>query len=320
MLETSARLLDLLALFQTRRLWTGSELADRLGVTPRTLRRDVERLRALGYDVEAVSGPGGGYQFVGGGAVPPLLLTEDEAVTLSVALRTSVEASAGGSERALALLAKLDRLLPERARAQVAALHHQTVVVGAGPRVDAGLLARLAAACRDSDAVSVRYRPWNGEPAERTLHPLRLAHTGNRRWYLVAWDVGRADWRTLRVDRIEALLRVGPRVVRPDPPPDLERYVSDAISNAPYPCRAVLELDGPVEALSERVPPWIGVLRAAGPGTSRLEIGAWSWESVVGYALLAGVPFRVVEPRELVDVVAAVAARLTAAAPSTREV
>jgi predicted DNA-binding transcriptional regulator YafY len=318
MLETSARLLALLALLQGRRSWSGAELAGELGVTARTLRRDVERLRALGYDVEAVSGPGGGYQF-GAGALPPLLLSEDEAVTVTVALRTLVEGPAGGAgEQGLGVLVKLDRLLPERLRGRVAALHSQTVVLSApGQRVDATVLSRLAGACRDSDAVRLRYRTAGGEVGERTVAPLRLAHTGNRRWYLVAWEEARGGWRTYRVDRIEAIVAVGPRVVRPDPPPDLERYVSESIAAAPYPCRARLALEGPRAELVGKVPPWVGVLRETGPTSCELEIGGPTWEAVVLYAVAAGVEFRVLDPPELIAVVEQVAARLARGAASS---
>jgi predicted DNA-binding transcriptional regulator YafY len=311
---TSARLLQLLALLQARRWWGGPELAERLGVTGRTLRRDVDRLRELGYEVEATSGPGGGYRFGPGSELPPLLLSEDEAVTLTVALRAAVELADGG-DHVPAVLAKLDQILPDRLRARVAAVHSQTVSVG-GPRsvIDPTLLTRLAAACRDGDAVRITYRPADGPPAERTVHPLRLAHTGSRRWYLVAWDPSRDAWRTLRVDRIEALLAVGPRVTRPPPPEDLELWVAQAIARAPYPCQGTFEVEGTLTELSARIPQWIGALRESGPGRCRLEVGGPDWVSVVSYATICDAPLRIVGPPELALVAARVGARLTAAA------
>ncbi|MEZ4241229.1 MAG: YafY family protein [Myxococcota bacterium] len=313
MLETSARLLELLGLFQARRLWPGTELADRLGVTPRTLRRDVERLRALGYAVEAASGPGGGYQFAGG-HLPPLLLSEDEAVALTVALRTALSTPGVPGERALAVLTKLERVLPDRLRPQVAALHEQTVVLArtVAP-VDPSTLTRLAAACRDSEAAQIRYRTHGGEVSERTVHPLRLVHTGNQRWYLVAWDVAREDWRTLRVDRVEAVLRIGPRVVRAEPPEDVAQYVSDAVSRAAYPCQGAFELQLGAEAAAAAIPPWIGALTPLSPDTCRLDVGAGSWDAVAMYGAMAGVPFRVLGPEPLREAVRAMAARFAAA-------
>jgi predicted DNA-binding transcriptional regulator YafY len=313
-LETSARLLRLLALLQGRRFWSGAELAEELGVTDRTLRRDVDRLRDLGYAVEAVSGRGGGYQLGHTASMPPLLLGEEEAVTLAVALRTAVESVEGLDDRVLGVLVKLDQLLPERLRARVAALHSQTVSLGSPyRRIDASLLATLAAACRDSDAVRMRYRTFRGEASERVVYPLRLVHTGSHRWYLVAWEATNGGWRTLRVDRIEAVLGVGPRVMRPAPPDDLEAYVSESITSAPYPCRARVELDGTPDELRGRVPPWIGVLQPSGPRTCVLDIGAGSWDGVAGQLVGIGLPFRAVDPPELVERLRDVGRRLTGA-------
>ncbi|MEQ1502307.1 MAG: WYL domain-containing protein [Myxococcota bacterium] len=310
MVEGSGRLLSLLALFQARRSWSGTELAERLGVTGRTLRRDVDRLRALGYEVEATSGPGGGYRLAAGTVVSPLLLSEDEAVMLTVALQSALAVE---GERVLPILAKVDQLLPDRLRARVAAVHAQTVMVGRpAVQVDTRLLSRLASACRDSEAVLLRYRAATGEASERTIHPLRLAHTGNRRWYLVGWDPERAAWRTLRVDRVQAIVRTGPRVVRPDPPEDLAGYVSTSIAHAPYPCRATFELTGDHASLSARVPAWIGALSPAGPDRCTLRIGAPDWRTALAYAVMSGAPFRAIEPPELVHAERALADDLSA--------
>ena len=305
---TSARLLRLLSLLQTRRAWTGPDLAERLSVTVRTLRRDVDRLREVGYEVSSASGPGGGYVFGDGSAMPPLLLGDEEAVTVAVALRAAVESDDPLGEQLLVVLSKLEPLMSERLRARVAALRSQTVAVGwTGHRVDTTLLVTLAAACRDSEAVRVRYRSLGRNAAERVLYPLRLAHTGTRRWYLVAWDTGHGSWRTFRLDRIEGIVAVGPRVARPDPPEDVARYVTHAITAAPYPCRArVRPADGAT------IPSWLGTVDADGT----LEVGAPTWDAVVGQLVLIG-PFTVVDGPELATRLAVVADRLRAAAPET---
>lgn len=308
--DTASRLLELLTLLQSRRFWPGEELAERLGVTTRTLRRDVDRLRELGYTVAATSGPGGGYQSSNGTTLPPVLLTEDEAVALTAALRGQVGA---GGEAVLPVLAKLHQLLPERLRARAAAVHEQTLTLGGRRPPDLRLLPPLATACRDSEAVRLRYRPAHREAAERTVHPLRLVHTGNGRWYLVAWDPGRGAWRTLRVDRIEALLASGPRVARPEPPADLGRWVSESIAAAPYPCVARLLVEGGVEGVRARIPAWIGVVESAGPTSSTVVLGGPSWDVVAAGALLLGQPFRVVGPPEALPAFRESAARLAAA-------
>lgn len=300
MLGTSARLLRLLAVLQARRSWTGPALAARLEVTPRTLRRDVDRLRQLGYDVASVSGPGGGYTF-GDGSDVPLLLGETEALAAAVALRTTE------------VFPKLEQLVPERLRARVGAVQTQSVTIGAAePAVDARLLSTLAAACRDSEAVRMRYRSRQAEAAERTVYPLRLAQTTARRWYLVAWDPDRGDWRTFRVDRIERIVGVGPRVVRPDPPVDVERYVSESITSAPWPCRGQVELRGTAEAMA--IPGWLGIPVPLGDDRWLLEVGAPSWDAVVGQLVMLGFPFVVVSPMALADHVQRVIERLGAAA------
>lgn len=312
MIDTSRRLLELLTLFQSRRFWPGDELADRLEVTPRTVRRDVDRLRELGYEVEATSGPGGGYRFGSGSALPPILLSEDEAVSLTLAARSAV---VDGGERFLPVLAKLDQLLPERLRARVAAVHQQTLQVGHAPlKVDLRVLTRLAMACRDGEAARLRYRPAEGPTADRTVYPLRLANTSNRRWYLIAWDPGRQGWRTLRVDRILEVLSTGPRVIRPDPPPDLARFLTEAVSSAPYPCRASFALRGSCEALQGRLPTWMGVLTPTGPDTCTLEVGGPDWDVVVAFALMTQTEFTVIGPPEAIQAVRDAAARLVRAA------
>lgn len=214
MLETSARLLRLLSLLQAHREWSGADLADRLGVTSRTIRRDVDRLRELGYPVNASPGTGGGYQLGAGAELPPLLLDDDEAVAVAVGLRTAAgQGIEGIGETSVRALAKLEQVLPSRLRRRVSALNTFTVPMLRGPQpsaVDPGVLTELANACRDGERLRFEYRDHGGSPTRRNVEPHRLVCT-ERRWYLVAWDVDRDDWRTFRADRITPTPPHGPR-------------------------------------------------------------------------------------------------------------
>src|SRR3954451_16275539 len=206
MANTSARMLRLLSLLQTHRYWPGGELADRLEVSSRTLRRDVDRLRDLGYPVDATRGAAGGYQLQAGAAVPPLLLDDDEAVAIAVGLRTAAAGAVGGfEETSVRALAKVIQLLPPRLRKRIDALRAVTPpgVFGGGPTLDAATLTTIAMACRSEERLRFDYTPRDGQAAARHVEPHRLVSLG-RRWYLIAWDLDRADWRNFRVDRIAA--------------------------------------------------------------------------------------------------------------------
>ncbi len=311
MLDTSTRLLRLLAVLQSRRFWTGTALAERLGITPRTLRRDIDRLRSLGYTISAAAGPGGGYQLGQGTALPPLLLDDDEAVAIVVSLRSAVDAFAGMSQTAVGALVKLNQLLPARLRKRVSALHAVTVSVAGGTAiVNPNTLTTLAAACRDHRQITLRYQDRGGRASTRTVEPLRLAHTGNRRWYLVAWDLSRDAWRTLRVDRIDEKLSLGAPFVPRPPPPNVERYVLEAISYAPYRHRAKFMLAASAAEVAERIPPWIGVLEPLDGKHCVLSTGAETPEALVFQAMLCGVDFELTEPESLRPHLREIAARL----------
>src|SRR5215472_9691559 len=202
MLQTSARLLRLLSLFQARRYWSGAELSQSLKVNARTLRRDVDRLRSLGYPVDSSSGVAGGYQLGAGAILPPLLLDDDEAVAVALGLRTSARGGVSGLEEpSVRALLKLEQVLPPRLRSRVAAVHGFVLPLETrAPTVDAERLSVLATACRDHDGIRFVYHDRTGSPSTRLVEPHRLVHTGYR-WYLVAWDLNRKDWRTFRVDR-----------------------------------------------------------------------------------------------------------------------
>lgn len=315
MLDTSTRLLRLLSVLQSRRSWTGAGLAERLEVTPRTLRRDIDRLRSLGYTVAAAAGPGGGYQLSRGSALPPLLLDDDEAIAIAVSLRSAMDAFAGMSQTAVSALVKLNQLLPSRLRKRVGALQAVTVSVGGtAPVLDPDTLTTLAAACRDQCQLTFDYRDRAGRASTRTVEPVRLAHTGNRRWYLVAWDVGRTAWRTLRVDRINGRPVTGAPFRPRPPPPDVERYVAEAISYAPYRHRARFKLAAAAAALAGRIPPWLGVLEPLDAQHSLLSIGAETPEILIAQVIMCGVDFELVEPEHLRPRFQEIASRLNRAA------
>jgi predicted DNA-binding transcriptional regulator YafY len=213
MANTSGRMLRLLSLLQTHRYWPGTELAGRLEVSPRTLRRDVDRLRELGYPVDAARGVAGGYQLQAGAAVPPLLLDDDEAVAIAVGLRTAAAgAVAGFEETSVRALAKVIQLLPPRLRRRIDALQAATSPggFGGGPTLDATTLTTVALACRGEERLRFEYTARDADPASRHVEPHRLVSLG-RRWYLIAWDLDRADWRSFRLDRLTAPAPTGAR-------------------------------------------------------------------------------------------------------------
>lgn len=312
MIDTSSRLLRLLSVLQARSFWAGADLAERLEITSRTLRRDIDRLRSLGYVIEATSGPGGGYQLGKGSHLPPLMLDDDEAVAVTVALRSAADGFAGLGETALSVLTKLDQLLPARLRKRVGALQAMTVSVGGGavPSLDPELLTTIAAACRDRERIEMQYRGRGAEVSTRKVEPLRLAHTGSRRWYLLAWDLGREDWRTFRVDRIEGIEALGVRFAAREPPGDVASYVAESISHAPYRHRVVVKLRGSVSELAAKVPPWCGVLEAIDDESCLLRTGAESVEGLVCQLILTGTGFELVEPRSLLPKIRRVVQRL----------
>lgn len=303
MLETSARLLRLLSLLQAHRDWSGADLADRLGVTPRTVRRDVDRLRELGYPVNASPGTGGGYQLGAGAQLPPLLLDDDEAVAVAVGLRTAAgQGIEGIGETSVRALTKLEQVLPDRLRRRVGALNAFTVPMLRPQRqqaVDPAVLTELANACRDSERLRFDYRDHGGSSSRRTVEPHRLVCT-EQRWYLVAWDVDRDDWRTFRADRVEPRPPHGPRFTpRTLPADDLAAYVSKGVSTRAYATQAVIRLLVPLETAAERITPSDGTLEAETERSCLLRTGAMSLDVMVIHVLLMGFEFEVVEPADL---------------------
>ncbi|HEV2780252.1 MAG TPA: YafY family protein [Actinophytocola sp.] len=302
-MDTAARLLKLLSLLQIRRDWTGAELAERLGVTPRTIRRDVERLRELDYPVAATPGVAGGYRLGSGTALPPLVLDDDEAVAVAMGLRTAVGGTiAGIEETSVRALTKLEQVLPSRLRRRINALQSAVVPMpGGAPAVDPQTLTTIAAACRDHQRLHVDYRSAGGTASRRVVEPARLACTG-RLWYLLAWDTGRGDWRTLRVDRITAAPGLGARFTPREPPEaDIAGYVSRAISSAPYPYRAKVVVHAPAERVRERVTPASGMVEAVDEDSCVLHVGGPELSVIPIYLARIGFEFTVLEPPELIE-------------------
>lgn len=303
MLETSARLLRLLSLLQLPREWTGVDLAERLGVSGRTVRTDVQRLRSLGYPVVASRGNVGGYRLGAGAALPPLLLDDDEAVAVTVGLRTATGGAIAGIEEAsLRALAKLEQVLPSRLRRRVNTLQTYTVPVpsdAAGPSVETSVLTTLAAVCRDRERLRFDYEDHAGAATVRTVEPYRLVNWG-RRWYLFAWDTERGDWRTFRVDRIRPRVPTGPRFTPRDLPDDVAAYVSSRVSAAAWRYRARVTVSAPAEVVADRISPAVGTVERVDEHTCVLHTGADTVETLGAYLGLLGEDFHVAGPPELV--------------------
>jgi predicted DNA-binding transcriptional regulator YafY len=294
--DTPARMLRLLSLLQTRRTWPGAELAARLGVTDRTLRRDVERLRALDYPVESGSGPAGGYRLVAGRAVPPLQLDDEEALAMAIALATATGVVGDGAVRALA---KLQQVLPARLRPRLTALTGTTAAVAprGAPPVDPGTLAVLAACCRDAEVVAFGYRDRDGTPSPRRVEPHHLVAHGGR-WYLVAFDPARDGWRSFRVDRV-ADLRPTRRTFarRALPEPDPAAWLVRSFAAATYRHTARLAVRASARTVREGVWGSIpGLVEETGPDACTVHLTAESAVLVVQFvaAVVAlGVPVAV---------------------------
>jgi len=304
MLETSARLLRLLSLLQTPRDWTGTELAERLGVSARTIRHDVDKLRELGYPVLATRGPAGGYRLGAGAAMPPLLLDDDEAVAVAVGLRTAAGGAVAGIEdAALRALAKLEQVLPSRLRSRVGTLQSVITPVPAAaiPLVDPDVLTAIAAACRSRERLRFTYQSHDGTSSEREAEPYQLVNWG-RRWYLVAYDVRRGDWRTFRVDRVRVRTPGGGRFTpRPLPSDDLAMWVSRRVATAGWRYRARVTVFAPAATVLARIGQYVGTVTAVDDSGCVLDTGSDNLETLAVYLGLLGYEFRVDSPPELAD-------------------
>ncbi|GAB3421198.1 helix-turn-helix transcriptional regulator [Flindersiella endophytica] len=312
---TTERVLRLLMLLQRRSSWTATELAAELGVTDRSVRRDVERLRALGYPVHATAGVGGGYQLGAGTRLPPLLLDDEEAIATAVSLRLGSGGTvAGAGEAALRALAKLDQVMPPRLRAEVRAVHGATdTLVDPGVSIDPELLMTLARASRDAVRVRFRYAGHGGDETERRVEPVRMVATG-RRWYLLAWDLDRDDWRTFRLDRMRAVEATTWRF-RPREHPDPSSFVQRAVTAAPYRYLAKVRLHAEPEQVRQLVPPQVAQIETdPEAGWCLLTSGGDDLGWIAMHVVRLGFEAEVVEPPELREVAGRLATRLAAMA------
>jgi predicted DNA-binding transcriptional regulator YafY len=311
MADRTHRLLRLLSALQARAHWSGPELADRLGVTVRTVRRDIDELRTLGYPVDSEPGIAGGYRLAPGATLPPLLLDDDEAVAVAVCLRAGAAGSVRGvAHEAVAALAKLEGVLPTHLRHQVSALALATETLTTDDAgVDADLLVFLALAARELLVVELDYRDARGNESHRRIEPFRVVQA-NRRWYLLARDQRHDDWRIFRLDRIVARHTSGHRFRRVDPPADAAAFVAHAITTAPYPYRAEILLRASVEEASARIGPTVGTLEAVDAGTTRLVLGADDLRYIALRLAALDVDFTIESPPELAAVVVELGARL----------
>ncbi|WP_291793868.1 YafY family protein [Brevibacterium sp.] len=316
--DTAARVLRLLSLLQQRHSWFAQELAAELGVTTRSVRRDVARLRSLGYPVVSAAGASGGYRLGRGARMPPLLLDDDEAVAAALSLRlSSTHAVAGAGEAALRALATLDQVMPPRLRAEVRAVHaatdplHRPVA-----EVSPDVLLTLARACRDGERVRFSYVSGTGTESTRTVEPVHMVTTGPR-WYLMAWDLDRDDWRTFRLDRVRGLEPTGQRFRRREHPDPVE-YVCSSVTEAPYSRTARVRVRTSPEELAARVPPQVGsVAPDAERGWSLLTVSGDGLEWIACHLAMLGWEIVVLEPAELREAARSMAARLAALAEGT---
>ncbi|PXY28088.1 helix-turn-helix transcriptional regulator [Prauserella muralis] len=308
--STTERVLRLLALLQRRPSWTATELAAELGVTDRSVRRDVERLRALGYPVHATAGVGGGYQLGAGTRLPPLLLDDEEAIATAVSLRLASGGTiAGAGEAALRALAKFNQVMPPRLRAEVRAVHGATATLaGSGAEIDAEVLVTLARACRDAVRVRFTYATRDGPRRERTVEPVRMVAAG-RRWYLMARDVDRDDWRTFRLDRMREVVATTWRF-RAGEHPDPVAYVQRSVTEAPYPHVARVRLRATAEQVRDLVPPQVGRVEEDRDGWCVLVVGGVELDWLAMHIARLGFEAQVLEPAALREAAARLAHRL----------
>lgn len=316
MSDVTKRALRLLALLQSRTVWTGPELADELTVTVRTVRRDVDRLREMGYPVLTSAGHGGGYQLGAGRELPPLLLGPHEAVAVAVGLRLTATSGIEGLDvEALRALAALDRILPPDVRSEVSAVTGAMGVVARPvPAARSEVLLALATAVRDGVRVRVDYQRGDGERFERRLEPYRVLSIEGH-WYLFAWDLDREDWRTFRLDRMHA---VSPSTfaITPRPTPDIERTVRDSITHGAYPREVTVRLLAPYDAIAAKVSARAASLTPEGEDACILRAGADDLQWLAMHLIWLRVPLEVIDPPELLEVFEDIATRAAMMEPA----
>ncbi len=321
-MTTTSRLLRLLSLLQSRRDWPGALLADRLGISHRTVRRDIERLREMGYRISATMGPDGGYRLDAGNELPPLLLDDEQAIALAVGLRAAVVAGAGVEEAAVRALTTVRQIMPARLRHRVDALEFTAVPPAASAPVATDVLLALSAAVRAQEVLRFDYASGGAPEAApgpaRRAEPHHLVAVGGR-WYLVAWDLDHDEWRILRADRIAPRMAGGARFApRPVPGGDVAAFVSARFKGSTgadaWPCTAKVVLARP----AREVLPFAGdgVVEDLGDGRCALELGSWSWVALAASLCRFDAEVEVVDAPALVEAFAQLAARSAAAARS----
>ncbi|WP_228551717.1 helix-turn-helix transcriptional regulator [Mumia zhuanghuii] len=302
MAGSSERMLRLLSLLQTHRYWTGPELAGRLDVSERTLRRDVDRLRVLGYPVDATRGAAGGYQLQAGASLPPLLVADDEAVAIAVGLQASAGTGASAfDDAAVRALSKIVQVMPPRLRRRVKALQDYTDRGPMyGPSIDAVLLSVLAQTCRDDERLELVYHRADGERTRRTVEPHRLVSRG-RRWYLVAYDLQRGDWRSFRVDRMSEPRATGVRFRQRElPAPDAATFVSEKIAALRPTTDVSFVVHAPVEQVAAVVR-WWGTVEPVGDDRCCVTMSVDTFDWVVFVLASVGAPYEQVQPPALAE-------------------
>ncbi|GAA4572205.1 helix-turn-helix transcriptional regulator [Planotetraspora kaengkrachanensis] len=317
MANTSTRTLRLLSLLQTHRYWPGTELAERLGVSVRTLRRDIDRLRELGYPVEAHRGVDGGYELAAGAALPPLVIDDEEAVALAVGLQAAAQGAVEGiAESSVRVLAKVVQVMPARLRRRVDALRTMTVPAGwdgsARAGIEPGVLTAVALACRDGEQLRFSYTAADGRRTDRHTEPHRLVCLG-RRWYLVAYDLTRHDWRSFRVDRLTSPHGTGSRFRPRDlPAADAAEFVRAGLDNLPRSYRVEVLVDAPAATVRERIGRWSTVEEIdAERCRVRMTADSLDWPTMALGVI--GADFRVLDPPELLEQIHNWGARFTRA-------
>lgn len=297
MISTSARLLRLVSLLSARPSWTNAELAERMEVTERTVRRDVARLRELGYAIDSDPGPWGGYRLQAGTRIPPLILDDDEALAVAVGLREAALGGVlGGDHSALSALLKLRQVLPPGIAGRLAEMDAALVHTPRSeePQIASGMLLELTDACRRSERVTLTYRDREGRATIRDIDPYRLVHTA-RRWYFVARDVTRGQWRTFRADRVLRIRTTG-RAARISDPPDPAQLVCDSLPAGTYPLCTTVRVPLPMNQATQLIPTAMGVHRPDGPGATLVEIGGYDADGLAHYLLSLATPLEVLSP------------------------
>jgi predicted DNA-binding transcriptional regulator YafY len=318
MIGSSSRMLALLSLLQMRRDWPGSVLADRLEVTPRTVRRDIGRLRELGYRITATKGPDGGYQLAAGSELPPLLFDDEQAVAVAVALQSAAGSGVDLGDAASRALASVRQVMPSRLRHRIDGIRFETI--GTATAVDPAALSAVSEAVRSDSVLRFDYGAESDGPPRRTEPHALVARAG--RWYLVAWDLDRGDWRTFRLDRMSPRHPTGPRFTRRAlPAGDAATYLAAQFKGSRdddrWPCVGSVVIDLPAHELA----PWLpdAELEAVDEHSTRVTLGAWSWTGLVAAVLRFDAPFAILGPSGFAEAAAALADRLTAGGSEPRE-